>query len=321
MSRPNEEPSWTDDDDPSKITEPSPTKKLAGFIYKERPAFDYINWLFRNLVKWVLHIDLSSNQFDPHEASTPDMTVEITAGKVQNGTTLTSIAAQATATITAPSVNPRIDRIVIDNATGVITIIAGAEAGSPVAPDLTIGKIAIAQVLLQTSTTEITNSMITDERASYADTPSFDVTELSSALTRIEVTSLDFEAGEPIEAEGYLIATGAANFYIELNQDATATNYYKATDRDGVAVVKANNNLFGPTMAANDEYSFKIFIHPNETTGETLVTTIGTHWDDSASEMITFQSAHKYTSTDVITSIGLFANGSTFKIGSKLRVK
>lgn len=113
--------------------------------------------------------DAVAGAFYAYEAATPNMTVVINAGKVQNGTTLTDVAAQTTVAFVAPSGNPRIDRIVIDNVTGVYSVIAGTEAASPVAPDLTAGKIAICQVLLDNSpaTTAITNSLITDERAVY----------------------------------------------------------------------------------------------------------------------------------------------------------
>ena len=165
MSRPEQQPSWVNDDSTAKAVEPSATKKLQGWIYKESVPFQFWNWVFRNFVKWILHLDVSVNHFDPHEASTPNMTVVLSAGRVQNGVTLIETAEQATATITAPSANPRIDRVVIDNVTGTVSVIAGSEAASPVAPTITLGRIAVAQVLLQTSSTEITNSMIADERA------------------------------------------------------------------------------------------------------------------------------------------------------------
>lgn len=102
--------------------------------------------------------------FAPHEAATPNMTVVIDAGRIQSDTTITSVSQQTTSTITAPVTNPRIDRIVIDKSDGSVSIIPGTENVSPVAPELTVGKIAVAQVLLATSTTAITNSLITDER-------------------------------------------------------------------------------------------------------------------------------------------------------------
>lgn len=121
-----------------------------------------------NIDEAVTIHDQVSGAFTAYEAATPDMTVVLNAGVVQNGITVTAIAAQTTSTITAPVTDPRIDRIAIDNVTGVYSIIAGTEAASPVAPALTAGNVAIAQVLLQTSSTSITNSMITDERAVYS---------------------------------------------------------------------------------------------------------------------------------------------------------
>ena len=129
-------------------------------------------------------------QFRAHEADTPDMTVVVDAGRVQNGVTLTEVAQQATATITAPTTNPRIDRVVIDNVTGVVSVIAGTEAASPVAPALTAGKIAVTQVLLQTATVAITNGMITDERNIY--------TSVTYIGTPISVSGAEIEfAGIP----------------------------------------------------------------------------------------------------------------------------
>jgi hypothetical protein len=61
-------------------------------------------------------------------------------------------------------VDPRIDRIVIDDVTGIVEDITGAEAISPVPPAIPVGKLPIAQVSLLITTTEITNADIVDER-------------------------------------------------------------------------------------------------------------------------------------------------------------
>jgi hypothetical protein len=98
------------------------------------------------------------------------MTVVISAGIVQNGVLVTQVAEQTTSTITAPSVNPRIDRIVIDNVTGVYSIVAGAEAVTPVVPAITAYKTAICQILLETTTTTITDDLIVNERATLSNT-------------------------------------------------------------------------------------------------------------------------------------------------------
>lgn len=105
------------------------------------------------------------DQFAPRALDTPAMKVHLDAGYVFTGTTLTEVAAQDTGTITAPVGNPRIDRIVIDRFTGVVSVVTGTPAGSPTAPAIPSGKVPVAQVLLQTSTTAIQNSQITDERA------------------------------------------------------------------------------------------------------------------------------------------------------------
>ncbi len=105
-----------------------------------------------------------SAYFAASQSSTPNMTVTIRAGAVFASGTLTEVAQQITTTITAPAVNPRIDRVVLDQVTGIYTIVTGTPAGSPVAPSIPAGKIPCCQILLQTTSTTIVNSMITDER-------------------------------------------------------------------------------------------------------------------------------------------------------------
>ena len=104
--------------------------------------------------------------FAPHEQSTPDMTVRLDAGSIFNVDTddLTEVAAQSTATITAPSTNPRNDIVYIDEATGTVGVVAGAEAASPADPAIPAGKIPVARVSLTTSTSTITNAILSDLR-------------------------------------------------------------------------------------------------------------------------------------------------------------
>jgi hypothetical protein len=92
------------------------------------------------------------------------MTVKVAAGALLILGGLVENAIQTSGTITAPSVNPRIDRVVIDAITGVASIITGAEAGVPVPPAIPTGKLPCAQISLAISTTAITNILITDER-------------------------------------------------------------------------------------------------------------------------------------------------------------
>lgn len=53
---------WVTDDSASKISDPGSTKKLAGWLYREKPAFQFFNWLFNRIHKWFL--GLQGNYFD-----------------------------------------------------------------------------------------------------------------------------------------------------------------------------------------------------------------------------------------------------------------
>lgn len=105
-----------------------------------------------------------TDNFAPHAKTIPNMTVIVDPGAVMNGTTLTEKTSQTSAAITAPVTNPRIDRIVGDSSTGVISVVTGTPAGSPAAPAIPAGKFPIAQVLVTVAMTAITDDDITDER-------------------------------------------------------------------------------------------------------------------------------------------------------------
>ena len=116
-------------------------------------------------------LDAEERFFYAHEAATPDMTVLLNAGRVMYGGVVASQAIQTTSTITAPTTNPRIDRIVIDEQTGAYSIVQGDEAVSPIAKAIPTGKLANSQFQLETTTTTIsnsvqssTNALIVDER-------------------------------------------------------------------------------------------------------------------------------------------------------------
>jgi hypothetical protein len=102
--------------------------------------------------------------FLPQAQDTPNMTVKVLAGALMISGTLTEIAAQNTGTITAPVGNPRIDRIVLNPATGAIQVVTGTAAASPVAPAIPADRQPICRFQLSPATTAIANSMIVDER-------------------------------------------------------------------------------------------------------------------------------------------------------------
>lgn len=109
--------------------------------------------------------------FAPHQAATPNMTVAVDAGKMFVNGALVSQAAQTTGTITAPTTNPRIDRVVIDEITCAVSVVAGTESPSPTPPAIPSGKRPVAQVTLSVGQTQIINANITDERCYDHNTP------------------------------------------------------------------------------------------------------------------------------------------------------
>jgi len=144
--------------------------------------------------------------FAPHQQTTPDMTVRVDTGFILAGTTQTEKAAQSTGTITAPAGNPRIDRVVLDAATGNVSVVTGTPAASPVAPAIPSGKLPCAQVLLQTTSTSITNAMITDERAPV---PRMDAVGL---FRKADPTTAAF-----VKTGAFTMSTQAAIIYVDVN--------------------------------------------------------------------------------------------------------
>ncbi|MCK9622200.1 MAG: phage tail protein [Methylobacter sp.] len=115
--------------------------------------------------------ELLTGAFAVTQQATPNMTAHILAGSIFDGTDSISIAAQNTGTITAPTTNPRIDRVVISQTDATFLVIAGTEAATPAAPAITAGYFPCAQILLSVGDTAITTAMITDERSGFTLTP------------------------------------------------------------------------------------------------------------------------------------------------------
>lgn len=121
---------------------------------------------------YPLNIDSSINvlaqtgvDYAPRAQDTPNMTVIVEAGALLTASGLVSNTLQTSPTIVAPaSPNNRIDRIVVNRATGVLSVVTGTAAASPVAPAIPADRLPICQFTLTPTTTSIINAMITDER-------------------------------------------------------------------------------------------------------------------------------------------------------------
>ena len=111
-------------------------------------------------------------QFAVSAQDTPNLTVAMRAGRIYKADrTMVAVAAQNSATLTAPTVNPRNDIVVIDATTGAISVIAGAEAASPVDPAITANKLPKARIRWTVGMAQIANSVLDDLRF---DAPSLD---------------------------------------------------------------------------------------------------------------------------------------------------
>lgn len=223
--------------------------------------------------------------FAAHEQSTPNMTVRVDAGRMMIAGVLTSVAAQSTGTITAPSTNPRIDRVTIDPSDGSLNVTTGTEAASPTAPSLPAGDIPCCQVLLQTSSTSITNSMITDERVlspldRYEEgtwTPTLQDGSLSDAegQTYNVNTGLYVRTGRIVFIEFYLSISGLGT----LSGDAAIANLpYNAAAGSilgGITInlasnlnITANTNIGGAVVASSNHFLLRNW---DATTGPTIL--------------------------------------------------
>lgn len=155
--------------------------------------------------------------FAPHERSPQNMTVVIDAGRLMAEGVLVSRAQQITATIAAPALQPRIDRVVIDEVTGVVSVVTGVEAASPAAPAIPAGKLPCAQIALVVGMTFIDNSVITDERVAHAKvatgaierhkTADTNRSNSTSVLQDPHLHSYSMEPGSRYRIEGVLACT------------------------------------------------------------------------------------------------------------------
>lgn len=102
----------------------------------------------------------------PSATNPPSMAVRIGAGTIDHsGASQVRQSLQTTAALVAPAANPRNDLVVYDVVTGAISVIAGAEAASPVDPLVPTNKRRAARVRMRVGMTSVLNSDIDDLRA------------------------------------------------------------------------------------------------------------------------------------------------------------
>ncbi len=103
--------------------------------------------------------------FAPDDGGDSDMSVRVGIGVLFNrGTGNRIVTSPQSAAIAAPASNSWIVRGYVDEA-GVLSVAYGVAAASPVAPAYPAGSVPVFRVTVPTGTTQITNSMLIDERA------------------------------------------------------------------------------------------------------------------------------------------------------------
>lgn len=143
------------------VLEPLESKKDLGWDFDELALRNYQNWIDFTNYSWLNYMQEHLDPFSVIEQPVPDMTIQVTSGVFRSEeNTITEIAIQSSGAITAPSSDPRIDLIALDES-GIVQVITGAEAGSPVVPDIVNSEyIPLATILLQTTTTTISNDSV-----------------------------------------------------------------------------------------------------------------------------------------------------------------
>lgn len=266
--------------------------------------------------------------FAPHEQSTPDMTVRVDAGAVfQNADdSLTEKAAQNSATMVAPAANPRIDRVVIDALTGVVSVITGAEAASPSPPAITTGKLPICQILLQTTSTEITNDMITDERAlqllgiTFPDPPTpvmtLKETQSPSAAASATFTSLDKTKHYVLKMR--LVLSAACNFSLRFNAD-TGNNYEWSARCNGTAETLAHGGSTDQirlnALAAYNNFAYVVAnfaARPADTTVVDVEARCSFTDNTGSGELMNGDAVGKYDGASDLTSLTILVSAGNF---------
>jgi hypothetical protein len=93
-----------------------------------------------------------------------DLVLTVSAGTIKTKNTgVTVVSVGGTTTLSAASgAHPRIDLITVNLTTGAISHVTGTAAVSPVAPAATTGTLGIADILVPTSATDVTQSDVTD---------------------------------------------------------------------------------------------------------------------------------------------------------------
>ncbi len=190
--------------------------------------------------------------FKARQHKPANMTVKLNAGTLMDGTTLTEVASQSTGTINAPTTNPRIDRVVIDQSTGVVSVVNGTEVASPSAPAIPSGKIPIAQITLAVGQFKIRKNDISDERPVYIRELADGAVTLSKLASGTDGELITWDAaGDPAT-----VAVGTSGQVLTSNGSGAAPSFQDAAGSGGhvVGSATASNSASLTITGIDDTY-------------------------------------------------------------------
>src|SRR3954468_10704048 len=96
-------------------------------------------------------------------ANQADLALRVSAGTIRTAAGATvAIVAGTPSVAAADGTNPRIDNVVANTSTGVVTVVSGTAAATPVAPAVAANTVKLAEVSVPALDTSISDNQITD---------------------------------------------------------------------------------------------------------------------------------------------------------------
>lgn len=159
--------------------------------------------------------------------TSPNMSVDIAAGTIFNGSAAIGISAVTKNVDAADSTNPRLDIISI-SASGTVNYTAGTAASLPKPPNLPSGDMLLAIILINSGETSIQTSAISDCRMINANAKSANTALLATAENRVRIVRLEGNASigaDNFEGSYADFFSDSSGYYNTIDTGATTSQY------------------------------------------------------------------------------------------------
>ena len=249
--RPLKLPRWADIDsvDPisgkNNVIEPTEAKKNDGWSYREKPARNWFNWLFRRIYEWFGYLTTSATDpFAVLPIDPPIMRVLVSPGIVRDLTGISQAGGGLTGTFTAPTTNPRIDLVCVNSMTGAVSVITGVEAASPAVPALTTGTalIPVARLDMYVGMTGISKDDITDYRVMYSNMDASPEKDAYAVMRRDSSGRVKVATpATPAGSVDHVVNVDYLN--TKVLPAGSSTEFFNATAPNGWTLDASNNNV------------------------------------------------------------------------------